>query len=100
MTENRRARLEALVARLNVDLDIQTKVLIGRPHEEITREVVTNERDLVLKAVEGGNRLKERLFGDNDFRLLKVCPCAVLLIRTIPPRTIPSSPCLCRCLPG
>jgi len=86
MTENRRARLEALVARLNVDLDIQTKVLIGHPHEEITREVVTNDRDLVLKAVEGSNRLKERLFGNNDFRLLKVCPCAVLLIRTIPPR--------------
>jgi len=86
MMENRRAWLEALVARLDVDIDIQTKVLIGHPHEEITREVVANERDLVLKAVEGGNGLKERLFGDNDFRLLKACPCAVLLIRSIPPK--------------
>jgi monovalent cation:proton antiporter-2 (CPA2) family protein len=85
MTENRRMRLEALVDRLHVDFDIQTKVLVGRSHEEITRDVVANERDLVLKAAEGGNGLKERIFGDNDFRLLRACPCAVLLIRTIPP---------------
>ncbi len=86
MSENRRRRLEALVARLNVGLDIQTKVLVGRPHEAITREVVSNGRDLVLKATEGGNGLKERLFGDNDSRLLKTCPCPVLLFRSIPPK--------------
>ena len=85
MTENRRMRLDALVDRLHVDIDIQTKVLVGRSHEEITRDVVANERDLVLKVAEGGNGLKERLFGDNDFRLLRACPCAVLLIRKIPP---------------
>ncbi len=86
MTESRRMRLEELVADLHVALDIQTKVLVGRPHEEITREVVGNGRDLVLKAAEGGNGLKDRLFGDNDFRLLRACPCAVLLIREIPPK--------------
>ena len=86
MAESRRMRLEKLVAGLHVTLDIQTKVLIGRPHEEITREVVANERDLVLKMAEGRNGLKDRLFGDNDFRLLRACPCAVLLIRKIPPK--------------
>ncbi len=85
MTESRRARLKALVAHLDVDLDIQTKVLIGRSHEEITRDVVTNERDLVVKTAEGGDGLRERLFGDKDFGLLRVCPCSVLLIRKIPP---------------
>ena len=84
MTENRRRRLEALVARLHASLDVQTKVLVGRPHEEIAREVVSNGRDLVLKAAEGGHGLKERLFGDNDTRLLKICPCPVLLVRSIP----------------
>ncbi|MGB5465631.1 MAG: universal stress protein, partial [Sedimenticolaceae bacterium] len=64
MTESRRMRREELVADLHVALDIQTKVLVGRPHEEITREVVGNGRDLVLKAAEGGNGLKDRLFGD------------------------------------
>ena len=86
MTENRRRRLEVLVARLHAGLDVQTKVLVGRPHEEITREVVSNGRDLVLKAAEGGHGLRERLFGDNDSRLLKTCPCSVLLVRSIPPK--------------
>ncbi|MEJ1403826.1 MAG: monovalent cation:proton antiporter-2 (CPA2) family protein [Candidatus Sedimenticola sp. (ex Thyasira tokunagai)] len=86
MTENRRRWLEALVARLRTGIDVQTKVLVGRPHEEITREVVSNGRDLVLKAAEGGHGLRERLFGDNDSRLLKTCPCPVLLVRSIPPK--------------
>jgi len=86
MTEERRRRLDALVAQSRTDLDIQTKMLVGKPHEEITREVVSNGRDLVLKTAEGGNGLKERLFSDNDSRLLKACPCPVLLIRSIPPK--------------
>jgi len=86
MTENRRRHLEALVAGLHAGPDIQTKVLIGRPHEEITREVVIYGRDLVLKATEGGSGLKERLFGDADSRLLSACPCPVLLIKSLPPK--------------
>ena len=77
-------RLEALVDGLHAGLDIWTKVLVGRPDEEITREVVTNGRDLVLEAPEGGNGRKERLFGDADIRLLKACPCPVLLVKSIP----------------
>lgn len=86
MIENRRRRLEGLVVRLHVGLDVQTKVLAGKPHEEIAREVISNSRDLVLKAVEGGHGLRQRLFGDNDSRLLKTCPCPVLLVRSIPPK--------------
>jgi hypothetical protein len=47
---------------------------------------VSNGRDLVLKAAEGGHGLRESLFGDNDSRLLKTCPCPVLLVRSIPPK--------------
>ena len=86
MTEQRRRRLEALTASLNADIDIETKVLTGRPHEAITREVVANERDLVLKAAEGGKGLKERLFGGVDVQLIRACPCPVLLIRQVPPK--------------
>ncbi len=86
MMDNRRRRLEELVVRLYVGLNVQTKVLVGKPHEEITREVISNSRDLVLKAVEGGHGLRQRLFGDNDSRLLKTCPCPVLLVRSIPPK--------------
>ena len=86
MTETRRRRLEALTAGLQTDIDIQTGVLIGRPHEAITREVVLNDRDLVLKTAEGGKGLKDRLFGGNDVDLLRACPCPVLLIRHMPPK--------------
>ena len=78
--------MEELVAQWRERLDVQTKVLVGRSHEAITREVVSNSRDLVLKAAEGGRSLRERLFGDNDTRLLKACPCPVLLVRSMPPR--------------
>lgn len=84
MIEHRRRRLEALTVDLNADIDIRTKVLVGRPHEAITREVVANDRDLVLKAAEGGKGLKERLLGGNDVRLIRACPCPVLLVRQMP----------------
>jgi len=86
MTENRRRRIEELVTRLKVGSSIQTKVLVGRPHEAITQEVVSNSQDLVVKAAEGENSLRERLFGDNDSRLIKNCPCPVLIVRSIPPK--------------
>jgi CPA2 family monovalent cation:H+ antiporter-2/glutathione-regulated potassium-efflux system protein KefB len=86
MTEGRRRRLETLVADLREGIDVQTKVLVGKPHEEITRDVVSNGRDLVLKVAEGRRGLRERVFGDRDTRLVKVCPCPVLLIRSLPPK--------------
>jgi Kef-type K+ transport system membrane component KefB/nucleotide-binding universal stress UspA family protein/voltage-gated potassium channel Kch len=82
MAESRRKRLGELVARLHERIQVQTDVLAGRAHEAITREVVSNDRDLVLKAAEGGRGLRERIFGDNDTRLLKTCPCPVLLLRS------------------
>jgi len=86
MMETRRRHIEALVADLHADHDIGISILVGRPHEAITREVVSNDRDLVLKTQEGGTSLKDRLFGDNDFRLLNVCPCPVLLVKSLPPK--------------
>ena len=58
MAQSRSRRLEELVTRLRERLDVQTKVLVGRPHEEIAQEVVSNGRDLVLKAEEGGHGLR------------------------------------------
>jgi len=86
MAASRRKRLEELVSHLRGRLDVQTKLLAGKPHEAIAREVVSDERDLVLKAAEGGRGLRERLLGDRDTRLLATCPCPVLLVRSIPPR--------------
>jgi len=86
MVESRSLRLNELVTEIDTNLDVQVKVLVGRSHEEVTREVISNGRDLVLKVAEEGHGLRESIFGDNDSRLLKACPCAVLLVRTIPPK--------------
>ncbi len=86
MTENRRRRLEAMVSRIDTSCNIEVKVLVGRPHEAITREVVSNDQDLVLKVAESDESLRERFFGNDDSRLLKSCPRPVLLIRSIPPK--------------
>ncbi len=86
MVETRHKWLEELVAELPGSLETHTKVLVGRPHEEITRDVISNCRDLVLKSAKGGHGLKERILGDNDSRLVHSCPCPVLLIRSIPPK--------------
>jgi K+:H+ antiporter len=86
MEESRCLRLKELVTKLNANLNIQVKVLIGSSNEQVTREVISNGRDLVLKMAEGGHGLRESIFGDNDSRLLKSCPCPVLLVRSIPPK--------------
>jgi voltage-gated potassium channel Kch/nucleotide-binding universal stress UspA family protein len=85
MAASRRRRLEKLVSRMLKRLHIQTKVLVGCPHEAITREVVSNDRDLVLKASESRRGLRERFLGDKDMRLLKTCPRPVLLVRKLVP---------------
>jgi len=85
MVESRGRRLEALITGLREGVEVRTKVLVGRTNEEITREVNDRGHDLVLKPAEGEGGLRERLFGSNDFRLLKSCPCPVLLIRSVPP---------------
>ncbi|MCB1858759.1 MAG: monovalent cation:proton antiporter-2 (CPA2) family protein [Gammaproteobacteria bacterium] len=85
MMKSRRERLEKLVAGLRDGLQVQTKVLVGRPPQVITREVAANGHGLVLKPAEGVSGWRQRLFGGNDEKLLKACPCPILLIRTIPP---------------
>ncbi|MCP3867326.1 MAG: universal stress protein [Gammaproteobacteria bacterium] len=86
MIDSRRRGLEEMVAQLRANIHITTKVFVGRVHEEIAREVISNGQDLVLKTAEESHGLRQRIFGDNDTRLLKNCPCPVLLIRSIPPR--------------
>ena len=85
MVESSRRRLEALVVGHGEGVMIPTKVLLGRPYREIIREVLAGGQDLVLKPAESGSGLKQRLFGNDDTRLLNNCPCPVLLIRSTPP---------------
>lgn len=57
---------------------LQTKLLEGRPHIQIVREVLRGNYDLVVKPV-GASGLVDRLLGNLDMRLLRHCPCPVWL---------------------
>jgi len=75
--------LEALVAPYRSRVPIQTKVLQGTPFLEIVREVLRNQRDLVIKIPETQDWL-DRILGCADMNLLRNCPCPVLIVKPAP----------------
>jgi len=74
-------KLEALVSPFRKQLEIKLKILVGTPFLEIVKEVLRNERDLVIKMAEDLDWL-DRWFGSNDMHLLRKCPCPVWLIKS------------------
>ncbi len=73
-------RLERLAAPHREVVAIQTRVATGIPFLEIIREVLQQQRDLVIKSTEKGGPL-ERLFGSDEMHLLRKCPCPVWLLK-------------------
>lgn len=73
--------LSSLVRPLETpNLKIDTRVLVGRAFSEIILDVIENRRDLVVKPVEP-RKPGYKLFAGTDSKLLRKCPCPVLLIR-------------------
>jgi len=70
--------LRAFANSVNPGNDLKIKIVEGRPHVEIVREVIRNGYDLVIKPVGPGD-LIDRLLGRLDLRLLRHCPCPVWL---------------------
>jgi nucleotide-binding universal stress UspA family protein len=60
---------------------IATKVLTGIPSVEIVRDVIKDNRDLLIMTAEGKGGLKERLFGSTARHLLRQCPCPVWIMK-------------------
>jgi len=78
--------LETLIDPYRKRIGIQTKVLIGTPFLEITREVLRTGHDLLIKIPETQAWL-DRLFGSDDMHLLRKCPCPVWLIKPQAPKS-------------
>jgi len=78
--------LDSLIEPYRQRLDLQAKVLIGTPFLEIIREVLRNGRDLVIKTAETYD-WQDRLFGSDDMRLFRKCPCPVWLIKPEAPKS-------------
>ena len=71
-------QLEELARAVAPNGNLKTKVLNGKPHIQIVREVLRHGYDLVIKPI-GPSGLIDRLLGRVDMRLLAQCPCPVWL---------------------
>ena len=77
--EEHAERLENLANRYRSRLSIEKKVLAGKMFLQIIRQVLRNQHDLVMKDIEQGRKMRSRLLGSEDMRLLRKCPCPIML---------------------
>ena len=77
-------RLEIL-AHFEADPDISSQMTVifkfGNPVVEIIKEAIRGTHDLVIKAASGNKTFKDHLFGNIAVKLLRKCPCPVLIIK-------------------
>ena len=86
MVEEHLQRLEERVTPWRVNIEIKIHVLSGIPYLEIIKEVLRNDRDLVIKTAENAGLL-DRVFGSDDMHLMRKCPCPVWLVKPRSPNT-------------
>jgi len=77
-------RLEIL-GHFEADQDISSQMTIifkfGNPVVEIIKEAIRSGHDLVIKAASGNKTFKDYLFGNIAVKLLRKCPCPVLIVK-------------------
>ncbi len=79
--QQKRDALQALIAPYTDTMRIKTKVFEDRAFLSIVKEVLRNNRDLVIKPTEGHIGFMNKLFSSSDMALLRKCPCPVWLIK-------------------
>ncbi len=72
--------LETVVEPYHQRIKIETKVLLGPTFLKITREVIQNAYDLVIKCPESMDWL-DRFFSSDDMHLLRKCPCPIWMVK-------------------
>lgn len=83
MIKDYRDKANALVKRLeDINVNAQSKVLVGTPFIQIIRQVLTKKHDLVMLMAEGKEGLQERIFGSTSMHLMRKCPCPVWVIKS------------------
>ncbi|TWT87786.1 universal stress protein [Stieleria varia] len=78
--DHRRKLLDRISAYSDIAIPIDVVVSVGDPATEIIREVLRNDHDLVVKSADGFTGAG-RFFGSIARSLLRLCPCAVLLLK-------------------
>jgi len=79
MLNHKQAELKQYIKNLTSD-EIQVKVFLGKPFIDIIQEVIEFDIDLVIKAVNPSG-FKSIIFGSQDLKLLRFCPCPLWLIK-------------------
>ncbi|EGF28714.1 universal stress protein [Rhodopirellula baltica] len=81
VAEDRRRRLLNIAADYSdTGLSMDVVVAIGDPATEITRQVIHDDHDLLIKTADGFSAAG-RLFGSVAKSLLRLCPCPVWLLK-------------------
>lgn len=76
-------KLEEIIKTIaNEEIEIEAKVLTGKPFVEIIRQVLGANYDLVIKSAEGASSVNDTLFGSTDMHLMRKCPCPVWIIKS------------------
>ena len=81
--EERLLEIQRLIKSIETKKRIKAKlkILVGRPHIEIIKEVLRHKNDLVMKTPEGKGGRRVALFGSIDINLMRKCPCPVWMIK-------------------
>jgi len=56
-------------------------VRIGSEPDEIINQVIRGQHDIVIASAEGGNAIRNALYGKTAVRLIRKCPCPVWLLK-------------------
>ncbi|MEJ2108727.1 MAG: universal stress protein [Acidobacteriota bacterium] len=82
INHDRQSRLRQMVDALaSQGIEADFSVVSGNPAEEITREVMHNGYDIVVKTAQGAANHKEQgFFSTTAIQLMRVCPCAVCIV--------------------
>jgi len=72
--------LRALVDAVGAGDEVDIEVAVGTPLLQIIRDMLRNDRDLVIRCAEIIG-LVGRFFGSDDMHLLRKCPCPVWLCK-------------------
>lgn len=79
---NSKSRLKAVTGSLKaLGVRAATRLLVGDPFLEITRDVIEHHRDLVIMTADGRGGLKQRLFGSTSKHLMRKCPVPMLVTK-------------------
>ncbi len=80
LISKKKEALDAFVKTHGSGVLVEINVLTGIQFIEVIRDVIKNQRDLVVKCPDQENWF-ERLFGSDDMHLLRKCPCPVLMLK-------------------